>query len=282
MKGCGVLCLTQPCKEREFYFVSKNLRLFGFEVFKKYISEDIYLGNWCGNPKERLRSFNESWNSEFNKIFLIKGGSGTDHILPFIDFKKLKKKDKMYIGYSDITPLLNVIYQYTGNICLHGPMPSKKKLRKIDCEVLNKALKKEDYGIKFSKYYSGLSKVSGKSVGGNLSRLVEYTTKKIEWNFDKKILFLEDTKDISGYRFVNLLLAFKENNKVNPSAIVLGHIKRSEIGYIMKSLKVLFPKVPLVSNVAFGHGSPNLTIPIGADCEINFKKKKIKFIFPKK
>lgn len=277
--SCGLLCLTQPCKLSEVKLAKQNLIKRGFSKVNNYLSKDTYLDNWCGNPKERLKHFYDSWNSKDKVIFFIKGGSGTDHVLSKIDFKKLKKKDKMYVGYSDATSLLNAIFQYKGNICLHGPM-SLKKIDKKSFEILQKALNKQDYGFYFKDNIIQES-IKGIAVGGNLSRLVEYTPRKIRWNFNNKILFLEDTEDVTKYRFINLILSLKENHDVNPLAIILGYLKSEDISYIEESLKEIFPNVPIISGISFGHQLPNYTFPIGAECKIDFKNKKIKFIFPK-
>ena len=280
-KSAGLLCLTYASSKKDVSNSRKFLTNLGFNNIREHISKDVFLGRWCGSPFDRLENFYKSWNSDDKFIFLIRGGSGVDHILGEIDFKNMKSsKKKVYIGYSDITSLLNAIYQYKGNICLHGPMPIKGKLNNKALSCFKDALKFKNYSLLF-KDSLNFKNVEGIAVGGNLSRLVEYTPKGIKWNFKKKVLFLEDTSDVSRYRFVNLLISLKENNDVDPVAIVLGRFSKDDLTYIKESLNVLFPGIPIISNVSFGHSSPNFTIPIGAKCKIDFKKKKISFSFRK-
>ena len=44
-------------------------------------------------------------------------------------------------------------------------------------------------------------------------------------------------------------------------------------------IEYLFPNIPLIFDLNFGHKTPNITIPIGVDCDVNFIKGNINFVF---
>jgi muramoyltetrapeptide carboxypeptidase LdcA involved in peptidoglycan recycling len=44
----------------------------------------------------------------------------------------------------------------------------------------------------------------------------------------------------------------------------------------------LFPDIPLIFDLNFGHTTPNISIPIGVDCRIDFEKGVIGFFFSNK
>ena len=51
-----------------------------------------------------------------------RGGYGLTRIVDKINFKKFKSKPKWVIGFSDVTVLLNHIYENCGVATLHAPM----------------------------------------------------------------------------------------------------------------------------------------------------------------
>ena len=47
-------------------------------------------------------------------------------------------------------------------------------------------------------------------------------------------------------------------------------------------IKSIFPNIPIITNLPFGHTLPNVTIPLGAECKIDFNQGKIDFLFSEK
>ena len=47
-------------------------------------------------------------------IYDISGGDVANSILPYLDFEVIKKSDKEFWGYSDLTTVINAIYKKTG------------------------------------------------------------------------------------------------------------------------------------------------------------------------
>ena len=51
-------------------------------------------------------------NKEVKWILPTRGGVGVAGILPYLDFQIIAQNPKIISGYSDITVLLNVLYEY--------------------------------------------------------------------------------------------------------------------------------------------------------------------------
>ncbi|MBC1435106.1 LD-carboxypeptidase [Listeria rocourtiae] len=53
-------------------------------------------------------------NPEIKAIFDISGGDVANEILPYLDFEIIRKANKPFVGYSDLTVVLNAVWANTG------------------------------------------------------------------------------------------------------------------------------------------------------------------------
>ncbi len=86
-------------------------------------------GYFSGSDIERAYEFNSMIkNPEIKGIIFANGGYGCTRILNLIDYDQIKLNPKVIIGFSDITALINSIYQNTGLITFHGPISKTIKV----------------------------------------------------------------------------------------------------------------------------------------------------------
>jgi muramoyltetrapeptide carboxypeptidase len=280
MVDCSVISPSYFCSEEELLKIKKNLIKIGFTNIRFFNSNIKLFNKWAGHPEERLKLFYTAWNSIPGVLMCCRGGSGVSHFLPLIK-KRLLKKNKLIIGYSDITLLLNFINQKLKIITFHGPH-GLKDLDIQSLSALKNALQMKNYGIKFKHSQLrnvSVNKIKGRLIGGNLERLVE-TTAYLKLNFKNKILFLEEV-DATEFKIFNNLLFLKNYCNFKPQAILFGNMNVKNKFLMKEMIEYLFPNISLIYDLPFGHQSPNITIPIGSNCEINFDKKKITFLFSK-
>ncbi len=104
--------------------VRKTLKRMGYKTYHtKRISEPY--GYFSNTDEQRAADINALFsNKKIDAILCIRGGYGCTRILHMLDYELIKKNPKALIGFSDITALLNGIYQKTGLICFHGPVGS--------------------------------------------------------------------------------------------------------------------------------------------------------------
>ena len=100
---------------------TEALQALGLEVVpgKNVLNRFGYL---AGTDKERADDFNRAFQDPSIKgVFAIRGGWGASRMLPFVDFDRVAANPKVFIGYSDITSLINAAYSKTGLVTFHGP-----------------------------------------------------------------------------------------------------------------------------------------------------------------
>lgn len=280
MVKCSALGTSYFSSQEDLEKISRNMKNLGFSGCEVFNSGDDFFDKWAGSPEDRLKLFYDSWNSNKNCVFATRGGSGVSHFMRKIDSSKLVNK-KLFVGYSDLTLLLNYLSKELNIITLHGPTA----MADFDDETLHylkKALAMENYSIDFKKSNTFNEPeergVSGKVIGGNLTRLIEFLLYS-DLDFNDKIVFLEETES-TEHKIFNLLFSLMNYKSFKPSAIVFGNLNIENGDLMKKMISDVFENVPIVFGLPFGHGSPNITIPIGADCLVDFKESKVAFSFP--
>lgn len=252
--------------------------------------------------EERIEDLHEAFlNKKIKGIFTVIGGYNANQILKYIDYELIKNNPKIICGYSDITVLLNAIYKKTGMITYLGPHYSTLGMKK-GIEYTKEYFKKiffrdEDILIKESlewsddlwfidqenrKFYKNegykiinRGKGKGKIIGGNLCTLNLLQGTEYIPNLENKILFIEDDELTFPENFDrDLQSLIQQPNFEKVRGIIFG---RFQIASKMKEeifLKIIQTKkelinIPIVSNVDFGHTTPQITFPIGGFAEIN-------------
>ena len=281
MADCALIAPSFYCGEKDFLNVQKNIQKIGFDSILNFTSQKK-LFKWAGDSNERLRLFYDAWNSDSETVLCCLGGSGISHFLSKINKSKLKKK-KLFVGYSDITLLLNFLSKKLDIITLHGPN-GLKNLDEKSMSALRDALQMKNYGIKFNSDQIlkpfNIKEFNGKILGGNLERLVA-SLFYYDLDFRNKIVFLEDI-NCSEYKIFNFLFFLKNYPKFKPKVILFGDLNIKDKPLMRKMIRYLFPETPIIMDLPIGHCTPNITIPIGVDCNVDFLKNTIDFMFLKK
>lgn len=268
-------------EENNLAIAKKRLGLMNFNCDNRKDLLSRHL-SYAGNYKRRADEINEAYASSVDVIFALFGGMGAVHTLQYLNYKLINKSNKVLIGFSDVTILLNSIYQKTGARCFHGMnIGTKDRLDKKTILSFLDALNKKDYSIRIKKehiFKDGYSK--GKIVGGNLELLGRSLGTEFEINTDDKIIFLEDY-DMKSWRVFDILWQLKLSGKFNNvKGIILGYFTKcgKNIGKYLREFFKDF-NCPIILNQPIGHQQPNITVPIGEKCIIDTKNKfwKIEF-----
>lgn len=250
----------------------KRLGEMGFN--KIYHRDDILskYGDYAGRNLRRIEEINEAYDSSASTVFSVLGGMGSIQILQGIDYKKIKKSNKILVGFSDITLLLNSIYNLTGSRCIHGPNVGKNgEVSKKSMDCLKDVLNKKNYRVSYGKEKILIEGVSeSKIVGGNLELLGRSLGTPFEINTKNKIVFLEDFK-MKAWRVYDILWQLKLAGKFEDvKGIILGYFTDcgKNVDFYLKDFFEDF-KCPVIINQPIGHEDPNLSIPLGEKCIID-------------
>ena len=239
---------------------------------------------------KELMSFFE--DPTIDMIMALRGGYGAIQVLEFIDFEIIKANPKIFVGFSDLTSLQQVLFQKANLINFSGPMLtsnfSKQDHSLITDESLFSLIKGQNTTIinRFNILYNAhKTKIEGRLLGGNLITFMSLMGTVYEPDLTDKILFFEDIeeKTYSIDRALTQLTLNKNFSKVK--AIILGDfvdcVTRNEYEeelYPMIVNRLKKSNIPIINNIPAGHCSPNFTIPIGVKIEIDLQKQQIQLL----
>jgi muramoyltetrapeptide carboxypeptidase len=226
---------ASPASEEKIQKAISNLEGQGFRV--KY-SDAIRLrnGHLAGTDAERLADFHAAFkDKEVKAVWCVRGGYGCTRILPQLDYKLIRQNPKILIGYSDITALLNSIYQRTGLVGFHGPVGAtpftEYNVTHLNQTLLEgktpqlitlsqKNLEKEDADYQPVVIKSG--KARGVLVGGNLCLLATMAGTPFQVNFKDKLVFMEDVGE-KPYRIDRMITQLLQSSNLHQAkGIILG------------------------------------------------------------
>lgn len=257
-------------------------------------------GYMAGEAEVRAEQLNKMFaDTDVDAIFCVRGGDGGNRIIRDVDLKIVRENPKIFVGYSDVTSLLNLFTQECDLVTFHGPMVSSNMVDLYDAETeaaFKAALNAEaEYcysapnGLPLRVEQEGCGVVCAPLAGGNLDLMSTSIGTPYEIDTDGKILLIEEVHGHIGDldRTVHQLRNAGKLNKVK--GILLGQFTDLRLDLpdytpevvIMEALlssdRPDADKVPVFSQVQSGHGQPMITLPIGAMCEIDTKAKSIRF-----
>lgn len=286
----GVICPASGDEKEKITSKIELLKSLGFNV---KIGEHVYdkYGYLAGKDIDRAFDINSAFQDpSIDAIMCYRGGYGTMRMLPYVNFNLLKSNPKIFIGYSDITTLLNHIYRRNNLITFHGPM-ANSELKDDTLKSLLDTLMNGDkpFSIKNPdntqlKSY-GSKSVSGIIVGGNLSLICATIGTPYEINFKDKILFIEEIGE-EPYSIDRMLCQLTLSNKLQQCAgFILGQFKDCSNGKELSLECVLDHYIfslnkPVIYNFMCGHDTPKLTLPIGAKATLHISGHVIEILEP--
>ncbi len=278
----GIVTLGSPLNPTVINEGIATLENMGFSVL---VGNHVYdsVGFLAGTPEQRAADLMMMFENEAVSCILpTRGGVGVAGILPFLDFSVISNNPKIISGYSDITVLLNALYEYSDLITFQSLL------------LLDFNLRTPAYN--FNQYFAATSAISapwqinnppgmplvtkvpgevtGPIVGGNLTSFVGTLGTSFEINTQGKILCLEETHEPINtvYRYLShLKLAGKFDDCIG---ILMGECTNCIPAYgvtyneLIDEFLVPLGK-PLMSNLATAHGRFKAAIPIGATVRMN-------------
>ncbi|MGW8313123.1 MAG: S66 peptidase family protein [Desulfuromonadales bacterium] len=262
-------------KKRDFTEGIKQLTKLGFNVLNPEFP--IMLPS----PIEKARQIHGAFADPGVDIILaLRGGYSAMKTLPFIDFEFIRTHPKAIAGFSDLSALLNPIFERTGLTTLHAPMlinlnaPSAFTVKSLMNAINGFPESNLLRGAPCKVYQPGAA--TGILKGGNLITLTALLD--TPWEIDTKgsILFLEDVDEklhqVDRYLTQWILAGKLKGIK----ALILGDFRgiRSKQVYdiLASQLELNFP---VVHCPYIGHVENKITLPIGAEVELNTTKKQL-------
>jgi muramoyltetrapeptide carboxypeptidase len=257
--------------------------------YRVKIPEDLFLrqGYLAGSDSERASQLMKLFEDEtVAAIFCVRGGFGSMKILPLLDFETIRARPKILIGFSDITALLVAIYRRCGMVTFHGPLVTTLgRGSEKTCTALIDAIASRTPLVLKPREPMVLNpgKALGPVMGGNLTNLCHLIGTPYEPRFDGHLLFLEDRGE-APYRIDRMLSQLHLGGHLDGVAgVVLGSFLDCgslEDIYAIVTGAFQHTGVPILAGFEVGHGTDNLTVPIGIKAELDTEDVGLRFQEP--
>lgn len=274
-KKIGIVALAGPMDSDILLQGEGFLKSLGYDVLiaPSCFEKDRYL---AGNSDEEraldlMMMFAED---EIGAILNMRGGYGSNRLMPYIKDFNFAKYPKPFIGYSDITYMHIFLNQHHKLITYHGPMiKDLLKNEQITMDgFVNSSLKGEPLALKGVQYLSKQRPTAiGQTVGGNLTIVASTLGTAYEVDTRGKILFLEEINE-EPYSVDRLLMQLVYAGKIDDCAgIILGDFGGADKDAILETINdILLPMNKTIAyHIPAGHTSPNITIPLGVMCALD-------------
>ena len=263
------------------------LRSIGFQtrVSKRVLERDDILAGSDRNRADELQAFFA--DPDIRAIFVARGGYGSGRILPLLDFEAIALTPKPFIGFSDITFLLNPIVERARMVAFHGPMLALEneiqERHRLSFEHLRKLLTGEIDTFEMEAQHSlHPGHAEGELMGGCLSIVSDMLSTPYAPNFDGKILFLEEVGE-RAYRIDRMLVQLRQSGALARCAgIVFGAIRpfggeENEVRMIHRfaAEQTAGLGIPVLFGIDAGHFTNNLALPFGVPARIDTAARRL-------
>lgn len=279
-------------KKELFYKAEEFLQSKGFKVKRgKYVLKDYY--GSAGMREQKAEDFIDMFqDDEVKAIICLEGGETDNTFIDLLDYEVIKQNPKILVGYSDITVLLQSLYQKIGLITFSGPCfigygedTAEERFADFEDVFVNKKIQKFYQGEKKIIRVGKNSEIVGKSIGTNLGSMMYLLGTKYFPDMTDKILFMESYRTSPNEcqrRFEHLRLA-GVFDKVK--AVVIGYnydLQKNGDSYPqMEDILLAYTKqydFPIIKCNDFGHQIANSIVPVGVDTKIDIENRKIEFV----
>ncbi|HXT41039.1 MAG TPA: LD-carboxypeptidase, partial [Candidatus Angelobacter sp.] len=239
-------------------------------------------GFFAGTDAQRLSDLNAMLNDpQIKAIFAIRGGYGSPRLLPFVDYRAVRRRPKIIVGFSDVTALQLALLRRTGLITFSGPLPGVEFWQKPDpyteehfWRLLTSTRRVGPLpNPRNEPSHSRIpGRAEGRLLGGNLSLLVSNLGTRFSPDYRGTILVLEDVGE-HFHRIDRMFTQLRNAGILDQiNGLVLGHFtncKASDSAKPHLKLNEIIEEVlswlnvPVVEGFQYGHVARKLTVPFG-------------------
>ena len=253
---------------------------------KVIIPDEVFAvkGRFAGDDRQRADLLMRlAVDAQVKAVFCIRGGYGAMRILPLLDYEALGRHPKIIVGFSDVTALLAAIERNCGIVTYHGPLVTT--LADSDAETQTaffQALFQPD-PLPLQARAGGeikAGRATAAVLAGNLTTLNHLLGTPYQPRFEGRILLLEDRAE-APYRLDRMLIQMKLVGCLNGLAgLGLGSfVSCGDEQRLFEIVDDLFggQNIPILARLPFGHGMPNMMVPIGQTATIDTGRRMLSF-----
>ena len=236
-------------------------------VFSSYTYENKFGRSASAKWRaDELMKFYE--DDSIKAIFDISGGDLANEVLDYLDYDIIRKKNKPFFGYSDLTTVLNAITTKTQQATYLYQIMNILDNVERRADFKGTLLHNKNNLVDISWHFLQGESIEGIVVGGNIRCFLKLAGTEYFPNLDNKVLFLEGmSTTIEG--LITLLTQLKQIGVFNKiSGLLLGTFTKIEQNLqnedIYEILKDFVPEnIPIAKTTEVGHSKDSKMLVIG-------------------
>ena len=279
----GVVAPAGPFDPALFQKGVAALEAMGYRVFQP---DGLTVKNrfLAGPDAHRAGLINQMFaDQDIKAVFCARGGYGSLRILDLVDYDLIRKHPKVFVGFSDISALLGVLMDQCGLTVFHGPVVT----------MLGKEDKETAAGLEaaltatapmaipaFSGSVISAGSCMGVVRGGNLATLCHLVGTPYAPDFSGSIVVLEDVGE-APYKIDRMLCQMRMAGCFDGAAgLALGTFTDcGDNGDALAVFSDVFKDtgIPILAGFDIGHGSINLTFPMGIPAVLDTEKRTLAY-----
>jgi muramoyltetrapeptide carboxypeptidase len=240
--------------------------------------------HYLAGPAElRAEALRRAWRDpSIAGVIAVRGGYGSMQLLPLLDRGEATNARKPFIGYSDLTSILNFLTLQCGVVSFHGPMLARRLGRgeqgydrsTFERALLTKTPIGEITAPSVESVISG--EAAGLLIGGTLTQIV--ASLGTPFAFDPPaghVLFIDEVSE-RPYRLDRMMTQLRQAGLLaRASAVVFNELPKCDepsgeptARAVVADLLKGFPG-PVLFGFPSGHTSgASITLPFGVQCRV--------------
>lgn len=254
-----------------------------------FARQRYFAGPHPQRAEELVRLFEDP---AIDAILCARGGYGCHHLLGHLNVAAFRANPKVFVGYSDITVLLQFLENQCGMVCFQGPMVAREFALGepfYDGHTFTECVSRVEAGQRITApsletLRGGTAR--GRLTGGCLSLLTTTLGTPYEIQTTGKILFLEDV-NAKPYQVDRMLMHLKLAGKLEQiQGVIFGEmlncVQSSDQGYRLQDVvyDILREyRFPILYGLPSGHTTTGaLTLPFGVEVSLNADEQYVELL----
>jgi muramoyltetrapeptide carboxypeptidase len=237
---------------------------------------------FAGTPEQRIADLHAAFaDPETHVVMALRGGYGSNYLLPRLDLDLIRPHPKPFFAYSDLTGAQLHLLDKVGLPVFHGPMLAADFYLEdgVHMPSFTASLAGEPYSVGPAEGLRGLrgGTAQGTLYGGCLSIIVSLLGTPFEPQTEGKLLFLEDV-GAKPYQIDRMLWQLRHAGKLDGvQGIVFGEMldcgsPGADPGLLERAILNALDgiDVPIAFGLRSGHVSrQNVTLLFGVQAELH-------------
>lgn len=206
---------------------SNNSKSFNLSYLQQNCPSIEFIPSLCcfeaqTSDNDKVSNLQEALTNQNQIILALRGGAGATRLMNRLKDLNNPPVAKTFVGYSDLSVLLNYFQKFDNITSIHGPMAFELNSQKRINKFLD-AIAREDVVFEKPARWYNHKPISGHVIGGNLMLITDSLATYYQPDFTNKILLIEEI-DEGIDKLDRMFAQLRDSGKLAVvSGIILGN-----------------------------------------------------------